>query len=113
MIRGAFLWLLDKIAGAEPETEADRIREARRKRLRGAFPGLLPEDDRVSTIPREWYLGVRCWRCSEMVALLPDHSRGEGPISFCGSRWRFYRRRCPRGHLLLFRLRALKRFRAS
>jgi len=28
----------------EPDTEADMIREARRARLRKAFPGLLPED---------------------------------------------------------------------
>ncbi|HEV2301362.1 MAG TPA: hypothetical protein VGR91_07310 [Stellaceae bacterium] len=40
----AALWLLDKLAGAEPETEADRIRAARRATLRKAFPRLLPED---------------------------------------------------------------------
>lgn len=42
-LRGT-LWLLDKLAGPYPETEADRIREVRRARLRKAFPGLLPED---------------------------------------------------------------------
>lgn len=41
---GAALWLLDKLAGPYPETEADKIREARRERLRKAFPGLLLED---------------------------------------------------------------------
>ena len=30
----------------EPPTVADEIREARRARLRRAFPGLLPEDRR-------------------------------------------------------------------
>ncbi len=36
----AGLWLLDRIAGPYPETEADRIRERRRARLRRAFPGV-------------------------------------------------------------------------
>jgi hypothetical protein len=36
----ARLWLLDRIAGPYPETEADRIRERRRERLRRAFPGV-------------------------------------------------------------------------
>lgn len=34
----AELWLLDRIAGPLPETEADRIREQRMERLRCAFP---------------------------------------------------------------------------
>lgn len=34
----ARLWLLDRIAGPYPETEADRIRERRKERLRRAFP---------------------------------------------------------------------------
>lgn len=38
------LRLADLIAGAEPETEADRIRADRRAKLRNAFPGMLPED---------------------------------------------------------------------
>jgi hypothetical protein len=41
---GAALWLLDKFAGPYPETEADKIREARCERLRKAFPGLSPGD---------------------------------------------------------------------
>jgi hypothetical protein len=32
------LWLLDRVAGSYPETEADRIREQRKERLRQAFP---------------------------------------------------------------------------
>jgi len=32
------LWLVDRIAGPLPETEADRIREQRMERLRRAFP---------------------------------------------------------------------------
>lgn len=34
----AGLWLLDRVAGPYPETEADRIREQRKERLRRAFP---------------------------------------------------------------------------
>jgi hypothetical protein len=34
----ARLWLLDRAAGPYPETEADRIREQRKERLRRAFP---------------------------------------------------------------------------
>jgi hypothetical protein len=36
----ARLWLLDRIAGPFPETEADRIREHRKERLWRAFPGV-------------------------------------------------------------------------
>jgi hypothetical protein len=36
----AGLWLLDRIAGPYPETEADQIRERRRARLRRAFPSV-------------------------------------------------------------------------
>ena len=36
----AELWLLDRIAGPLPETEADRIREMRKDRLRRAFPDI-------------------------------------------------------------------------
>jgi hypothetical protein len=32
------LWLLDRVAGPYPETEADRIRQRRKDRLRRAFP---------------------------------------------------------------------------
>ena len=35
----AGLWLLDRISGPYPETEADRIRMRRKERLRRAFPG--------------------------------------------------------------------------
>jgi hypothetical protein len=34
------LWLLDRIAGPFPETEADRVREQRKNRLRQAFPDI-------------------------------------------------------------------------
>jgi hypothetical protein len=34
----AGLWLLDRVAGPYPETEADRIRQRRKERLRRAFP---------------------------------------------------------------------------
>jgi hypothetical protein len=34
----AGLWLLDRAAGPYPETEADRIRQRRKERLRRAFP---------------------------------------------------------------------------
>jgi hypothetical protein len=34
----ARLWLLDRAAGPAAETEADRIRERRKERLRRAFP---------------------------------------------------------------------------
>jgi hypothetical protein len=34
----AGLWLLDRAAGPYRETEADRIREQRKERLRRAFP---------------------------------------------------------------------------
>ena len=116
----AGLWLLDKLAGPEPETEADRInariREACQEELRRVFPDLLPkaealvEDGPLVPTPGDWYIGIPCRRCGEMVPLLPDLSCGKGPISFRGSRWRWYRRRCPRGHLVWFRLRKLRRF---
>jgi hypothetical protein len=32
------LWLLDRVSGPYPETEADRIRQRRKDRLRRAFP---------------------------------------------------------------------------
>ncbi len=32
------LWLLDRVVGPYPETEADRIRQRRKERLRRAFP---------------------------------------------------------------------------
>jgi hypothetical protein len=110
----AGLWLFDKLADPEPETEADRVnarvREARREQLGRA--GLLPEIPigPLVPIPGEWYFGIPCRRCGERVALLPDASRGQGPVVYRGSRWRLYRRRCPRGHLMLYRLRALRRF---
>jgi hypothetical protein len=34
----AGLWLLDRVAGPYPETQADRIRQRRKERLRRAFP---------------------------------------------------------------------------
>jgi hypothetical protein len=34
----ARLWLLDRSTGPYPETEADRIRQQRKERLRRAFP---------------------------------------------------------------------------
>lgn len=36
----ARLWIYDRIAGPLPETEADRRREARKKRLQRSFPGV-------------------------------------------------------------------------
>jgi hypothetical protein len=36
----AGLWLLDRAAGPYPETEADRIRQRRKERLRRAFPDI-------------------------------------------------------------------------
>jgi hypothetical protein len=50
----AGLWLLDRIAGQHPKTEADRIRERRRARLRRAFPGLVAMNPEL---PVGW-----CWR---------------------------------------------------
>jgi hypothetical protein len=70
----------------------------------------IPEDNRLVPVPGEWYFGVRCWRCGEMMLLLLDHSRGEGPISFRGSRWRWLRRRAREDICYGFRLRALRRF---
>lgn len=88
------LWLLDKLAGPEPETETDRInariREAHREQLTHAFPGLFRETNLrteygpIVPIAGEWYVGVRCWRCGEMVAMLPDASRGQGPVAYPG-----------------------------
>jgi hypothetical protein len=39
-LTSARLAVLDKICGPEPLTEADEIRERRRKRLQRAFPGI-------------------------------------------------------------------------
>lgn len=38
---------------------------------------ILPEP-----IPGQWYLGVRCSHCDEMVLYAPDVSRGHGSLSF-------------------------------
>ncbi len=114
----AALWLLDRLLGPYPDTLADEIRERRRERLRKAFPGLFPEDrgspapvageDREPPVPGEWYLGVPCSRCGEMVLVFPDASRGEGSISFESRD--VLRRRCVRGHLTTFRADELRRF---
>ena len=59
-------------------------------------------------VPGDWYFGVPCSHCGEMVLVLPDLSGGRLSLSFemRGS----VERRCLRGHLTSFRLDDLRRF---
>jgi hypothetical protein len=61
-------------------------------------------------IPGEWYLGVPCSRCDEMVLFAADLSRGHGSLSFFEAE-DTVQERCVRGHLTSFRLDELRRFR--
>ena len=60
-------------------------------------------------VPGEWYLGVPCSRCDEMVLFALDQSRGHGTLSFLDAD-DLVEDRCVRGHLTSFRLDELRRF---
>jgi hypothetical protein len=66
---------------------------------------ILPEP-----IPGQWYLGVRCSHCDEMVLYAPDVSRGHGSLSFVEAD-DIVQERCVSGHLNSFRLDEMRRFR--
>ena|SRR5271156_1442217 len=75
------------------------------KVLRGGDPLAEP-------VPGEWYLGVSCSHCDEMVLVLADASRGQGRISFevMAPEDEKLQRACVRGHLTEFRLDEMRRF---
>lgn len=60
-------------------------------------------------VPTEWYLGVPCSYCDEMVLYAPDLSRGHGSLRFLDAH-DMVQERCVRGHLTSFRLDQLQRF---
>ena len=66
---------------------------------------LLPE-----RTPGEWYLGVPCSHCDEMVLYAPDVSCGHGSLSFVDAD-DIVRERCVSGHPNSFRIDEIRRFR--
>jgi hypothetical protein len=70
----------------------------------------MREDLPPIAIPGEWYLGVPCSHCDEMVLFAPDQSRGRGTLSFLEAD-KLVQACCVRGHLTSFRLDEMKRFR--
>jgi hypothetical protein len=61
-------------------------------------------------IPGEWYLGLPCSYCEEMVLFLPDITRGKGELSL-GLMEDKFECLCARGHLTRFRPYELRQFR--
>lgn len=72
----------------------------------------MTEDLIANPIPGEWYLGVPCEHCDEMVLVLPDISRGQGTISTDprAPKDDILREPCIRGHVTRFRIDDLYRF---
>lgn len=80
----------------------------------GCGPGLSAVhpvclDRRPKPIPGEWYLGVSCALCDEMVLYAPDFPRGHGKLAFFDADDEV-QDRCVRGHLTSFRLDEMRRF---
>lgn len=69
----------------------------------------MSEDVFPRLIPGEWYLGVPCTRCEEVVLFAADLSRGWGTLAFFEAD-DAVQERCVRGHLTRFRLNELQRF---
>lgn len=65
-------------------------------------------DPLANPVPGEWYLGVPCSHCDEMVLFAPDQSRGHGSLSFLDAD-DLVQDCCIRGHLTRFRLDELQR----
>jgi hypothetical protein len=61
-------------------------------------------------VPGEWYLGVPCAHCDEMVLFVADISRGHGRLGFFEADYTV-QECCVRGHLTSFRLDEMQRFR--
>jgi hypothetical protein len=70
----------------------------------------MREDQPPRAVPGEWYLGVPCSHCGEMVLFAADVSRGHGILSFLDGA-ETLSDTCVRGHLTSFRLDELRRFR--
>lgn len=70
----------------------------------------MREDQPPRPIPGEWYLGVPCAHCGEMVLFAADLSRGHGILGFLDGDVTLWDT-CFRGHLTSFRLGELRRFR--
>lgn len=60
-------------------------------------------------VPGEWYLGVPCSHCDEMVLFAADTSRGHGSLGFFEA-GDMVQQRCVRGHLTSFCLEEMRRF---
>jgi len=69
----------------------------------------MSEDLSPTQVPGEWYLGVRCSHCDEMVLFATDISRGHGALTFLEAD-DMVQSTCVRGHLTKFRLDELRRF---
>jgi hypothetical protein len=70
----------------------------------------MREDLPPVAVPGEWYLGVPCSHCDEMVLFAPDISRGHGTLSFFEAD-NTVQEYCVKGHVTSFRLNEIKRFR--
>lgn len=71
---------------------------------------LMHDGSAPRAVPGQWYLGVPCSDCDEMVLYAPDLSRGHGTLDFLDAQETVHAR-CVRGHLTSFRLDELRRFR--
>jgi hypothetical protein len=69
----------------------------------------MREDLPPPAIAGQWYLGVPCSHCDEMVLFAVDLSRGHGTLAFFDA-GETAQERCVRGHLTTFRLDELRRF---
>ena len=69
----------------------------------------MPEGSPPTAVPGEWYVGVPCALCDEMVLYAIDLARGRGKLSFFEA-VDVVRGTCVRGHLTSFRLDELRRF---
>jgi hypothetical protein len=63
----------------------------------------------ANPIPGEWYLGLPCAHCDEMVLFAPDISRGHGALRFFDP-LDMMQECCVKGHLTEFRFDELRRF---
>jgi hypothetical protein len=70
-----------------------------------------PQDPLADLVPGEWYLGVPCAHCDEMVLFIPDISCGKWDLSVgpAAPKEKF-QWVCLRGHLTSFRLGDLQQF---
>jgi hypothetical protein len=100
---------------AAEQREFDRLRNGfwlRRRHSSYRDPSsevVMSSDLSPRPIPGEWYLGVRCSQCDEMVLYAPDLSRGHGALGFLEAD-DIVQEACVAGHQTSFRLYELHRF---